>query len=160
MEAFAQLVHRHESQVAAVVCGMLGKGEEAEDVGQEVFIRFYQALDRFRGDAKLSTYLVRIAMNLSINALKRRKRHQAVHGAIEEASKVGVTQGSEWDEVVQRSLRTLPAEFRTVVVLRLMEGYDTAETAEMLQLPIGTVLSRLARAQVKLREQLSKYFKS
>ena len=62
--------------------------------------------------------------------------------------------------MVQRSLRTLPAEFRTVVVLRLMEGYDTAETAEMLQLPIGTVLSRLARAQVKLREQLSKYFKS
>ena len=72
--AFRQLVDRYQPIVASVVIGMLGAGDDAEDVGQETFIRFYAALTQFRGDASLSTYLRRIAMNLSLNALKRRKR--------------------------------------------------------------------------------------
>ncbi len=73
-EAFRCLVERYEGAVAATVIGMLGPGGEVDDVGQEVFVRFYRALDRFRGDSSLKTYLTRIAINLSLNELKRRRR--------------------------------------------------------------------------------------
>src|SRR5436309_13416759 len=72
--AFAVLVERYERAVAATVVGMLGPGDDADDVGQETFIRFHRALGSFRGDSSLKTYLVHIAMNLSLNALKRRRR--------------------------------------------------------------------------------------
>ena len=72
--AFRLLVERYEGRVASVVTAMLGAGDEAEDVGQETFIRFYRSLDRFRGEASLGTYLTRIAINLSRNALRRRRR--------------------------------------------------------------------------------------
>ena len=74
--AFRTLVERYESQVAATVVGMLGPSEEADDVGQETFVRFYQALGKFRGEAALGTYLTRIAMNLSLNAIKRRQKQR------------------------------------------------------------------------------------
>src|SRR6478672_1109537 len=73
-DAFRALVVRYEPVVAATVIGMLGRGADADDVGQETFIRFYDALDRFREESTLKTYLVRIAMNLSLNALQRRRR--------------------------------------------------------------------------------------
>ena len=72
--AFRMLVERYEGRVAATVIGMLGPGQEADDVGQETFIRLYESLDTFRGDAKLSTYITRIAINQSLKALRRRKR--------------------------------------------------------------------------------------
>ena len=74
--ALRTLIERYEPQVAATVVGMLGPGDEADDVGQETFVRFYQSLDKFRGDAALGTYLTRIAINLSLNALERRKRQR------------------------------------------------------------------------------------
>ena len=74
--ALRALIERYEPQVAATVVGMLGPGDEADDVGQETFVRFYQSLDKFRGDAALGTYLTRIAINLSLNALERRKRQR------------------------------------------------------------------------------------
>jgi DNA-directed RNA polymerase specialized sigma24 family protein len=73
-EAFKALVISHESQVAATIIGMLGRCSEAEDIGQETFMRFYKALDHFKGESQLGTYLIRIAINLSINELKRRQR--------------------------------------------------------------------------------------
>src|SRR4249920_891748 len=72
--AFAVLVERYEGAVAAVVIGMLGAGDDADDVGQETFIRFYRSLGSFRGESSTKTWLQRIAINLSLNALKRRKR--------------------------------------------------------------------------------------
>lgn len=72
--AFKEIVRRYEARVAATVFGMLGKCAEAEDVGQETFIRFYNSLKNFRGDSAVGTYLTRIAINLSLNELKRRKR--------------------------------------------------------------------------------------
>ena len=162
-QSFEQLVKRFEYQVAATVIGMLGKGQEAEDVGQEVFVRFYKTLDRFREDSKLGTYLTRIAINLSLNELKRRKRRQLlfkkpddhVNGALvdpEDSTSKGERRG-----LVQMAIQKLAPEFRSVIVLRLIEGYSTEETAEILNIPAGTVLSRLSRAQKKLRNFLAPY---
>ncbi len=162
--AFRKLVERYEGRVASTVTAMLGHTAEAEDVGQETFIRFYRALDAFRGDASVSTYLNRIAINLSLNALKRRKRWFARFQTADtlhipdESSNRSSVDNTEKGQLIQQAILQLKPEFRAVVVLRLVEGYSTRETADFLNLPIGTVLSRLARAQVKLRDKLRPYY--
>ena len=161
--AWRTLVERHEGAVAAVVIGMLGDGDEADDVGQETFIRFYRSLDSFRGEASLKTWLQRIATNLSLDALKRRKRglrrfidlddadestpQLQSDGAAQQTARTNV-------ELVRAAVATLPDKHRPVVVLRMIEGYSTRETAEMLGIPEGTVLSRLSRAMEQLKRQL------
>lgn len=75
--AFKELVKQNEHRVAAAVIGMLGNCPETDDVGQETFIKFYKSLDKFRGESSVGTYLTRIAINLSLNELKRRKRRNA-----------------------------------------------------------------------------------
>ncbi|MBE0638817.1 MAG: sigma-70 family RNA polymerase sigma factor [Bacteroidales bacterium] len=159
--AFAELVRRYQHTVAKTVIGMLGGGDDAEDVGQQVFIRFYRALDDFRGDAALATYLTRIAINLSLNELKRRKRMSMLFLRPSDAFPepyLGKNDSTETDleteEVVNKALQQLEPKFRSVVVLRMMQGYSTKETSRMLKLPMGTVLSRLSRAQDKLKELL------
>jgi len=163
-QAFKELIKRYESRVAASVIGMLGNcPAAAEDVGQETFIRFYKNLKNFRGDASVGTYLTRIAINLSLNELKRRKRKSIIFfrklsdDDFDIHDENSETQFDDKKEVVQHAIQKLEPKFRSVVVLRLMDGYSTAETAEILKLPLGTVLSRLARAQKKLKEILSPY---
>jgi len=160
--AFRALVTRFEPVVAGTVIGMLGRGQDAEDVGQETFVRFWRSLDRFRGDASAGTYLTRIAMNLSLNVLKRRQRMRRWFGGSEPPDTPDPAGGpaaglerSETAELVDAAIRTLPPAFRSVVVLRLVQGLSTAETARVLDVPTGTVLSRLARAQQKLRDLLA-----
>lgn len=161
--AFEQLVKKYESQVAATVIGMLGKCQAADDVGQEVFIRFYKYLTSFREDSALGTYLTRIAINLSLNELKRRKRRRFFLGSSEEDEKdIAVDPDDsinkrENQKLVQNAIQKLEPNFRAVIVLRLIEGHSTEETAKILNIPLGTVLSRLSRAQKKLKKYLTPY---
>jgi len=161
--AFGELVRRYESKVAATVVGMLGAGNEADDVGQETFIRFYNALKNFREEASVGTYITRIAINLSLNELRRRKRRRFLFKATDpenEAEEPAVNDTSDnFDkkEIVERAMNTLDPKFRAVVTLRLVEGYSTEETAQILGIPVGTVLSRLLRAQKKLQSALHNY---
>ncbi|MBN2010116.1 RNA polymerase sigma factor [candidate division KSB1 bacterium] len=160
-DAFRTLIKRHEPRVAATVIGMLGNCPEADDVGQETFIRFHNSLDQFRGQASVGTYITRIAINLSLNELKRRRKRQFLFFSKskddDEETLVDETGGIEYDdekEIVRKAIQDLEPDFRAVVVLRMMEGYSTKETADMLNVPLGTVLSRLARAQKKLKAVL------
>lgn len=161
--AFKTLIQRYQARVATTVKGMLGNCPEAEDVGQETFIRFYNNLTNFRGDASVGTYLTRIAINLSLNELKRRKRKSLIFFRklsdedFEIADEKAGSDLNDNKELVQQAIQKLEPKFRSVVVLRLMDGYSTAETAEILKLPLGTVLSRLARGQQKLKEILLPY---
>ena len=156
--SFGVLVRQYQSQVAKTVMGMLGHTQEAEDVGQEVFIRFYRSMNQYNGDSSLGTYLTRIAINLSLNAIKKQKnRKTADISKIEYQLSAEDTIGkTDTKELVEKALQQLDSEFRSVVVLRLIEGYSTKETANLLKLPLGTVLSRLSRAQIKLKELLKK----
>ncbi|MFH1853609.1 MAG: RNA polymerase sigma factor [Candidatus Neomarinimicrobiota bacterium] len=160
-DAFQKLVRNLEPRVAATVVGMLGSCQEADDVGQETFIRLYRSLNDFRGDASIETYVTRIAINLSLNELKRRKRVFAIFNLDECPSEQPVYDGredvarQEIRVMVQTALKKLSPRYRSVIVLRLIDGYSTRETAEILALPEGTVLSRLARAQKKMRELLN-----
>lgn len=164
-QAFRQLVERYQSVVASVVIGMLGRGADADDVGQETFIRFYRALHDFRGDAALGTYLRRIAMNLSLNALKQRKRSTLRFISRDESPQVPDTasippndiEAIERQDVVRGAIAQLGEKQRAVVVLRLMEGLSTNETASALDVPPGTVMSRLARGMAELHRLLAPY---
>lgn len=154
-EAFVLLVKKYESMIAKVSYGMLGNKADAEDVGQETFIRFYRSVNQFKGDSSLGTYLSRIAINLSLNALKKRKSQVwlSYEDRLQTQSRTEDTfRKSDTAELVHKALGELNPEFRSVVVLRLLQGFSTKETAKILELPLGTVLSRLSRAQEKLRE--------
>jgi RNA polymerase sigma-70 factor (ECF subfamily) len=101
----------------------------------------------------VATYLTRIAINLSLNELKRRKRRRLLDLQTVAAAELPTVtaEPAEWREVLEKSMERLDAGFRAVVVLRLIEGYSTRETAEILSVPEGTVLSRLSRAQKQLQ---------
>jgi RNA polymerase sigma-70 factor (ECF subfamily) len=161
--AFRELVERYEPAVAAVVVGMLGPGDDADDVGQETFIRFYRSLGSFRGEASLKTYLRKIAVNLSLNALKRRRRfafrflsRDRAQGPLPEPPVVmdGLVERHDARARVRAAIDRLGPKHRPVVVLRMMDGCSTRETAEILGLPEGTVLSRLSRAMRQLEDEL------
>lgn len=157
-EALRVIITTHERQVASTIAGILGQSPEVDDIGQEVFIRFFRFLNGFRGDSLIRTYLTRIAINLSRNEIKRRKRtldhydpeiperQASFHEARAEQNAIDVK------ETVRTALQQLNPKFRTVIVLRLINDYSTRETAKIMGLPEGTVLSRLARGQAKLKE--------
>jgi len=156
--AFRKIVERYESLVARTVKAMLGDCVEAEDIGQEVFVRFYSSLNSFRGESSIGTYLTRIAINLSLNELKRRKRRLRIFSSkpLDEYSNISDAKDSSGikNQAIRKALDSLDAKSKAVIVLRLIDGYSTQETASILGIPVGTVLSRLSRAQQKLRSLL------
>jgi len=162
--SFSKLIERYESVVAATVVGMLGPCPEADDVGQETFIRFYRSISRFRGESSLATYLTRIAINQSLKALKRRKRDNTRQLSRDEADRHELyargdancdTDRLEQIKLVQSAVGELNPAHRSVVVLRMFNGYSTKETATILGIAPGTVMSRLSRALSKLETKLS-----
>ncbi len=157
--AFEWIVGKYRTMVAKVIVGMLGNRADADDVGQETFLRFYRSMHQYKGDAALGTYLTRIAINLSLNELKRRRSHRWL-SLEEKYDSYHADNRSYHDkdnkELVEKALAQLDIKYRTVVVLRIMQGFSTKETAELLNLPLGTVLSRLARAQEKLKPILKR----
>ena len=136
--AYRELVLRYQSMIASTVFGMLGNSPEAEDIGQEVFIRFYNAINNFRGDSAVGTYLTRIAINLSLNEIKRRKRKKAIFindefFDIAEQVDDGNLGLIEDKEVINRAIESLTPKFRSVLVLRMIDGYSTKEVAQILR---------------------------
>lgn len=161
--AFREIVNRYRSRVAATVIGMLGHTPEAEDAGQETFIRLYRGLGQFRGDASLGTYLTRIAINVALNEIKRQKKrgeflHDRTIEDLQIADQNSEAPADSSKEIIRRGLQHLEPEFRAVILLRIFEGFTTQDTATILDIPVGTVLSRLSRAQKKLREVIEPFF--
>ncbi len=164
-KAFEHLVRLHEESVQKTVGAMLGNVPEAQDIAQDVFIRWYQAMDQFEARSGLRTYLTRIAINLSLNEIKRRKQKRKwmvfgdkdENGLSRDLADGGIVHRDwETNDLLYKAIGLLTPEFRTVLVLRLIEGYSVQETADILQIPEGTVASRLARAQIKLKEWIIK----
>ena len=160
MDLYREIIVKYELQIASVIFGMIGKTPEADDIGQETFIRFYKNLKNFRGDSGVGTYLTRIAINLSLIEIKRRKRKNMLFMTNDKknmdiADNSNNSEIKEDNDLIHKAIQSLTPKFRSVIVLRLIEGYSTQETANLLKIPVGTVLSRLKRAQIKLKEILS-----
>lgn len=159
--AFSEIVNRYRAMVARTVKGMLGDTVFAEDLGQEVFVRLYHSLRDFRGEARLSTYLQKIAVNITLNEIKRRKRFFSMfsHSDGSEYREYDIPDAEDEErkdarELVNKALQMVDPKFRIILVMRMLQGYSTKETAEILGLPVGTVLSRLSRGQEQLKDIL------
>ncbi len=160
--AFRKIVTIHQGHLAGTIKGMLGNVVEAEDVGQEVFVRFFRKIEQFEGKSSLKTYLTRIAINLSLNELQRRKR-QYKYFEKGEAAEIKVNQKmvsfekqNDVKQMINAALEHIDPKFRSVLVLRNIQGYSTKETAKIMEIPLGTVLSRLNAGQKKLKEVILK----
>lgn len=164
--AFSEIIKRYEAKIAATVYGMLGNCQEAEDVGQEVFIRFYKSIEQFKGKSSLGTYLTRIAINLSLNEIKKRKRRTFISWENTNQYDLEMYKSKENNlmfeekEFIQQAIQKLSSKLQTVLILRLINGHSTEETAKILKLPLGTVLSRLSRGQKKLKKLLTPYMET
>jgi len=161
--AFGEIVTRYQNMVARTVKGMLGDTVFSEDIGQEVFVKLFYSLPDFRGEAKLSTYIQKIAVNLTLNEIKRRKRFFSMFsqkGNDEmhefEVPDYETEERRDASELVNKALMKMDPKFRVIVAMRMLQGYSTKETAEILDLPLGTVLSRLSRAQEQIKSILKK----
>ncbi len=161
--AFAQLVQRHQRFVFNLVYRMLQQYEEANEVTQETFFAAWQGLPSFRGSARFSTWLYRIAYNCALKQLEQRKRDQALQLAMQEEQSAGDDQVSAQIEthdrqaLVREQLSLLPAKYRIVLVLRHLQEMTYEEMAEILTMPIGTIKTHLFRARNLLKERLEAF---
>ncbi len=158
---FSVLVERYQDLVAGIVMGMIGRCPEAEDLGQEIFIRLYKGLPNFRQQATLKTYISRIAINICYDEIRRRKQDRYSKEIIIEDKDMPVKTTdpetvSDIGKSIAFALKQLEPVQRSVVIMRLSEGFSVKETAAILGIPEGTVLSKLYRAQLKLRDILKK----
>jgi RNA polymerase sigma-70 factor (ECF subfamily) len=161
-QAFTLLVLRHKDRLYTLAYRLLGDLDEAEDIAQETFLKAYEKLDEFRGEAKFSTWLYRICHNFCLNHLEK-KKDRLGNGASPEDMPVGETELSEqliakeYQKLVQWALSQLKLEFREVVVLYHQEHLSYEEIANLLDLPIGTIRSRLHRGRKELKDLLRPY---
>lgn len=172
--AFEQLVKKYDRNVFRIAQHITQNREDAEDVVQEAFLKAYSNLGNFQGQSKFYTWLVRIAVNEALMKLRKRKTDKTVSMDEDVETEEGsmprefadwspnpeqLFGQSELGDILQKTIQGLPSSFRTVFVLRDVEGLSTEETAEMLGLSVPAVKSRLLRARLQLRERLSRYFK-
>jgi RNA polymerase sigma-70 factor (ECF subfamily) len=173
VSAFEELVRRYDRNVFRIAQHITQNREDAEDVVQDAFLKAYSNLKQFQGQSKFYTWLVRIAVNEALMKLRRRRPERTV--SLDEEVKTEEDsvprEVADWSpnpeqqynqaelrEILTRTIQGLPATFRTVFVLRDVEGLSTEETAEALDLSIPAVKSRLLRARLQLRERLSRFF--
>jgi RNA polymerase sigma-70 factor (ECF subfamily) len=175
-QAFDEIVQLYGDKVFSLVYRMLGNRHEAEDVAQEVFITVFKTVDGFRGEAKFSTWLLRIAANQSKNRIKYLARRPTDGGEVEDALQMRATAGTpapvmqaqidgpdvlmeaaELEALMQRAIAALDEEHRLLVILRDVEELSYQEIGEITGLPEGTIKSRLHRARMAIKEELDKH---
>jgi len=175
LEALEALYRAFETPVYNLARRICRSPEDAEDVLQETFLKAYTHLDRFQGDSRFYTWIVRIAVNESLMKLRKRKSDRTV--SLDEPVETGEDEymprevvdwgenpeqryaRQEMNDILSRALNELEPSFRIVVYLRDVENLSTEETAEMLDLSVPAVKSRLLRGRLKLRERLNQHFR-
>ncbi|MFZ5468271.1 MAG: RNA polymerase sigma factor [Myxococcota bacterium] len=174
--AFKLLVERYQRKIYSVALGMLRDKEEALDVSQEAFVKVYKYLDHFKGDASFYTWLYRITVNVCIDVIRKRggSAREAVeyddsvaHDASEAnlgalGSRLGTNPQKsalrrELAEKIEEALAQVPEKHRAILLLREIEGMSYEDLARTLDIPKGTVMSRLFHARIKVQKILSEY---
>ena len=173
VSAFESLVKKYDRNVFRIANHITHNREDAEDVVQDAFLKAYENLEQFQGQSKFYTWLVRIAVNEALMKLRKRRPERTV--SLDEDVKTEEDslprEVADWSpnpeqqysqaelkDILTRTIQGLPQGFRTVFVLRDVEGLSTEDTAEALDLSIPAVKSRLLRARLQLRDRLSRFF--
>ncbi len=173
--AFAEIVSRYRSPITNYLYRFLNDYEEAVDLAQETFVRVYFAIERYHTDYAFSTYVYRIATNLAISEIRKRKRRKLVSltGLFQFAGEEEAQDFNPPDEkalpdedlieneqsaTIARAIAALPEKYRAPIILRDIEEKTYEEVAGILKLGLGTTKSRISRARKLLREKLQNYF--
>ena len=172
--AFEELVQKYERKVFRLAKNITNNDEDAEDVLQDTFLKAYSHLDGFQGHSKFYTWLVRIAVNEALMKLRKRKSDRTVSldEGIDTGEETMVREIAVWEDdpeqrysqeeirtILNDAISALRPAFRTVFILRDIEELSTEETANLLDLSIPAVKSRLLRARLQLRERLTRFFR-
>lgn len=174
--AFKLLVERYQRKIYAVALGMVKDKEEALDISQEAFVKVYKYLDHFKGDSSFYTWLYRITVNICIDALRKKQALRGEQVELDEAVKMDLAEANigalgsrlgtnpqksalrkELAEKIQQALETVPEKHRAILLLREVEGMSYEDLSRTLQIPKGTVMSRLFHARTKVQKILSEY---
>jgi RNA polymerase sigma-70 factor (ECF subfamily) len=177
-QAFSEIVRLYGDKVFSLTYRMLGNRQEAEDVAQEVFITVFKTVDGFRGEAKFSTWLLRIAANQSKNRIKYLSRRPTEAGEVDDPAEAHalssphtppvqaqidgpdkMMEAAQTEAIMQRAIGALDEEHRLLVILRDVEELSYQEIGEITGLPEGTIKSRLHRARLAIKEELDKHTK-
>ena len=163
-DAFAVLVQRHQRRVFTLSWRMLQDDEDAGEITQEAFLAAWQGPPAFRGEARFSTWLYRIAYHCCLRQLERRKRERARHSVIQaeqllegrnkEKQVEDLLERRDQQAIVREQMEKLPARYRVVLILRHLQEMTYEEMADILSMPIGTVKTQLFRARNLLKERL------
>lgn len=154
--AFAELVRRYRARAVNLAFQVLHDADEAEDVAQESFLRVFAELRHFRGDAAFGTWLYRIVVNLCLSRQRKAARRGEEVRDLEMNRSLETMEQAETKWTVEGVLRRLPEKLRVALVLRELHGLDYREIAEVLNVPIGTVRSRLSLARQQFMKEWEK----
>ncbi len=164
--AYRELVDRHKHRIHALCFRVLRDADDAEDAAQEAFVKAFRRLDSFRGDSQFYTWLYRIAANVANDHHQARRRRKTI--GVEDPAVLApphhddparpdrAVERDDMGRVARRALERIPPIFRTVLVLREYEGLEYREIAEVLDISVGTVMSRLFRARVRFRDAVER----
>ena len=167
-DAFGEIVKRWERKIFALCFGMLAREDDAKDAAQETFIAAYRNLKNFRGDAKVSSWLHRIAVNQCLTTKRRQKTRsesflddeenaaERVFVAPSRQTPSRVTEQSERLQLVRQAVHSLPVDLRQVIVMKEFEEMTFQEISDSLELPLSTVKSRVYTALKQLRMKLER----
>ncbi len=165
-EAFGELVKRYQDRLYNTVFRLVGNAEDAQDVVQDAFLNAYQSLHNFKGDSLFFTWIYRIAINTAISLKRKQKSTISIdantlkRGIIDPLDSSEFTrpdhalQVAEEEVLIQNALNRLSPEHRAVLIMKDIEGQKYETMAEILEVPVGTIRSRLHRARIELREIL------
>jgi len=173
--AFAEIVHRYQNPIVNYLYRFLNDYEEAVDLAQETFVRVYFAIDRYHSGFAFSTYIYRIATNLAISEIRKRKRRKllSLTGLFQSDAEVQTEfqpkderslpdedlVDDEQSRVIAKAIAALPEKYRVPIILRDVDGHSYEEIAEIMELGLGTTKSRISRARGLLKEKLKFYLK-
>jgi len=171
--AFGEIMDRYRNPITNYLYRFLNDYEEAVDLAQETFVRVYFALDRYHTQYAFSTYIYRIASNLAISEIRRRKRRRllSLTGLFQSEDEAGTEfqppdtralpdaelVDNERSRTIAAAIESLPEKYRVPIILRDVEGKSYDEVAEIMQLGLGTTKSRISRARALLKEKLRQY---
>jgi RNA polymerase sigma-70 factor (ECF subfamily) len=175
-QAFSEIVRLYGDKVFSLIYRMLGNRQEAEDVAQDVFITVFKTIESFRGEAKFSTWLLRIAANHAKNRIKHLARRPTEGADPDDVSQLralpdrpqppvqariegpdAMLEAAQTERLMQESIANLPEDQRLLVVLRDVEEMSYQEIEEITGLPEGTIKSRLHRARMAIKEWLDRH---
>lgn len=163
--AFEELIRQYEKKVYSLCVRMCGNAEDAEEAAQDAFLALWRGIDRFRQESSLSTWIYRLASNACIDLMRRKKKGAGSVSLDDEELFVDAVDPApqpheeaerrETQRLLQEGLLSLPAEYRSILLLREIEGLSYSEISAALDLELGTVKSRISRGRTLLRNFLS-----